>query len=169
MPLNAADVTNRPFDVDELLYRRIQREELNSKGEVDPTRINGISFNTEVRSAPSVNRGAFSSPEDVINSLCADGKDVSSWLVFYIRVDQLPLGLVSGDGRSFDFIPVHHPLETCGAHSVVACTISSDLNRTYVKPSRAVINDFKVKFATSLQSIRQIFDLVTHNPLIENN
>jgi hypothetical protein len=68
-----------------------------------------------------------------------------------IRVDALPVGLKAGDGRSFDFLPRHIPLEDCGAHSVVACAESADATKSYVKPSAKVINDFKVKFALGLK------------------
>ena len=151
MPLKASEVDSTcPFSAQELLYRRLERRELNEKGEIDPTRINSVSFKANVEAAPSVMRSLFSAPEDVLHVLCA-GRDTSGWLVYAIRVDALPVGLRAGDGRSFDFLPRHIPLEDCGAHSVVACVESADATKSYVKPSAKVINDFKVKFALGLK------------------
>lgn len=162
MPLRAEQVDPLvPFDNEELLYRRVSPEELNSMGEVDPTRINATSFSKEIQSAPSVNRSAFSKPEDVLSSCCASGKDVSSWVIFLLSVERLPKELVAGDGRRFDFVPQHLPLEDCGAHSVIASCRSEDSLHEYVKPSQAVINDFKVKFATGLTRLDQVFDIMT--------
>jgi hypothetical protein len=153
LPLKATEVDpNTPFAPDELLYRRAESGELNSKGEIDPTRINLTSFKRNIESAPSVNRGLYSSPDDVLHVLCAD-KDLTGWHVFSLRVDQIPTGLVSGDKRVFDFYPKHVPLENCGAHSVVACAESNDPTKTYVKPSDKVAYDFKAKFATALRLV----------------
>ena len=160
LPLRANQVnTMQPFDDDELLYRRISPDELNSKGEVDPSRIQVTSFTKEINSAPSANRSAFSNPEDVLSLPCA-GKDVSSWTIFFIEVRSLPKGLLDGNGRAFDFFPHHAPLENCGAHSVIASCVA--VNPTvYVRPTRPVINDFKTKFAVSLTRIDQAFDITT--------
>ena len=154
MPLKANEVeSDAPFTADELLYRRVNPEELNSKGEVDPSWINVTSFTPDVESAPSVNRGKFSEPDDVLHHDCAQ-RDTTDWKVFYVRVDSLPERLVSGDGkRSFDFYPKHIPLEQCGAHSVVASCITGDVNKAYVKPSDKVARAFKAHFAVSLKSV----------------
>jgi hypothetical protein len=162
LPLRADQVsTTTPFTDGELLYRRVSPDELNSKGEVDPSRINAISFNKEVQSAPSVNRSEFSTPEDVLDQLCSNGKDVSFWFVFFVRVDGLPKGIIAGDGRIFNFLPCHVPLHDCGAHSVIKSCLATDSNNAYTKPTQAVINDFKVKFATKLMRIEQLFDIST--------
>jgi len=154
LPLKASEVDPEfPFSGGELLYRRLERRELNENGEIDPTRINSISFKVDVESAPSVMRSRFSSPEDVLHVLCA-GRDTAGWLVYFIRVDALPKQLKSGDGRSFDFFPKHVALIDCGAHSVVACAESSDAEKSYVRPSTKVINDFKVKFAVALRPVQ---------------
>lgn len=153
LPLKASEVdATAPFTPEELLYRRVERSELNSKGEVDPTRINAISFKKDVESAPSVMRSRYSTPADVLHVLCAE-RDTTNWLVFSARVDGLPSGLKSGDGRSFDFFPKHVPLEDCGAHSVVASAQSDDVSKAYAKPSDGVVNAFKAKFATSLKRV----------------
>jgi hypothetical protein len=129
LPLKATEVDpEASFSEDELLYRRLERNELNGKGEVDPTRINFISFNRNVESAPSVMRSRFSQPEDVLHILCAE-RDTAGWLVYFVRVDDLPKNLQSGDGRCFDFLPKHVPLIDCGAHSVIACAASGDPNK----------------------------------------
>lgn len=157
MPLKASEVeSDAPFTADELLYRRVNPEELNSKGEVDPSRINVTSFTADVESAPSVNRSKFSGPEDVLHLDCAK-RDTVNWKVFYVRVDSLPERLVSGDGkRNFDFYPKHIPIEQCGAHSVVASCITGDVNRVYVKPSPQVARAFKAHFATSLKPVHAV-------------
>jgi hypothetical protein len=154
LPLKASEVDPTcPFSGDELLYRRLERHELNENGEVDPTRINSISFRADVESAPSVMRSRFSDPEDVLHVLCAE-RDTTGWRVYFIRVDALPVNLKSGDGRSFDFFPKHVPLIDCGAHSVVACAESGDAGKIFVRPSTKVINDFKVRFATALRPVQ---------------
>lgn len=154
MPLKANEVDkDAPFTADELLYRRMNPDELNSKGEVDPSRINLTSFTPNVESAPSVNRSRFSGPDDVLHSDCAQ-RDTTNWKVFYIRVDSLPEHLVTGDGgRSFDFYPKHIPLEQCGAHSVVASCATGDVNKIYMKPSGKVARAFKTQFAISLKPV----------------
>lgn len=157
------DVTH-PFSPEELLYRRIPLE-LNSMGEIVPTLVSGISFKSEVQTSPSVNRSAFSSPEDVLDSQCANNKDVSNWLVYFLRVDNLPRGLVAGDNRVFDFVPRHIPLESCGCHSVIASVLRTD-HTVYEKPSQAVINAFKVKFALALSPIDRTYDWRTQTPII---
>jgi hypothetical protein len=155
LPLKASEVdVDSPFTPDELLYRRIGPAELNSKGELDPTRIESISFRKNVESAPSVMRSRFSEPEDVLHILCAQ-RDTAGWIVYFVLVDRLPTAMLSGDGRSFDFFAKHVPLENCGAHSVVASALSNDPTRAYAKPSQGVINDFKTKFATALRPVPQ--------------
>jgi hypothetical protein len=153
LPQKASEVdTDAPFTPEELLYRRVHRDKVNSKGEVDPSQINVTSFKRDIRSAPSVMRSRFCVPADVLHIDCAE-RETSDWLVFFTRVDSLPAGIVSGDQRSFDFYPAHIPLEHCGAHSVVASCITGDVERTYVKPSGAVASDFRVKFANSLKPV----------------
>ena len=165
MPLTANEVNvELPFVSAELLYRRVGPDEINSKGEVKPLNIAGISFKAEVESAPSVLRSEFSQPYDVLHELCAE-KDVTGWFAYYVRVDCLPEQVVSGDERVFRFFPKHVPLTTCGAHSVVACCLADDADRGYVKPSAKVINDFKVKFALGLRLIEQTFDITTKEPI----
>jgi hypothetical protein len=153
LPLAASQVDiTRPFTANELLYRRVSKEEIGPNGEVDPSRIQSISFKADVQTAPSVMRSAFSEPHDVLHFLCA-GRDTSGWSVYSATVGSLPQGLKAGDGREFRFFPAHLPEEKCGAHSVVACCRQSDISRTYEKPTKTVIWEFKVKFATSLLSV----------------
>ena len=151
MPLRANEVdTTIPFTPDELLFRRVAPEELNSKGEVDPSRINAVSFRRDVEYAPSVMRSKFSQAPEVLEIECAE-RDTTGWLVYYVPVSSLPSGLISGDRKSFDFFPIHIPLEKCGAHSVIASCLSTDAARAYVKPSEAVAYTFKTRFATALK------------------
>lgn len=151
LPLKATDVdTTIPFAADEALYRRIPEGELNSKREVDPSRINISGFSRHVQSAPSVLRSRFSQAPDALHIDCAQ-RETNGWLVFYIRVDGLPKTLIAGDGRSFDFFPLHVPLPECGAHSVVGCSLTDDPTRVYLKPTDRIAAIFKVRFALALQ------------------
>lgn len=164
MPLTASQVdATRPFSPDELLYRRVDPDEL-VNGELSPTSIKKFSFSKVVADSPSVNRSDFSSPLDVLHVLCAD-KDVEGWSIFFIRVDGLPQAITSGDNRTFCFFPKHLPNPTCGAHSVIACCYSTDAAKNYVRPSPAVMNDFKVKMAIGLKCIYKIFDIQSREPI----
>lgn len=165
MPRKASEVdTNEPFTPDELLYRRIASSELNTKDELDPTRFNSISFGSTYEGAPSVNRSKFSQPQDVIHSDCAGQKDVSDWLIYFISVDSIPTNIESGDKRIFTFFPIHVPLETCGSHSVITSALADDEKRNFMKPSKAVVNDLRVKLATRLLPITQTFYVTTRQP-----
>jgi hypothetical protein len=125
LPLRRDEVdTERAFEADELLYRRVSPDGVNANGEFLPSELNTISFNAEVDSAPSALRGLYCEPADTIATECADGNDVSSWRIFAVAVGDLPGPLVAGDDRSFDIFPVHRPLPLCGAHSVIASCIT---------------------------------------------
>lgn len=152
MPLRDCEVDpSRAFAADELLYRRIPSHEEIVSGEIDPTRFNSISFNKEVDGAPSVLRSQFASPMDALHPECAGGKDVSQQRVYYIRVDELPPVVISQDGKEFSVYPLHRPLPTCGAHSVIGSCMAGDLTRTYKVPSRTALNDLRVKLAVRMR------------------
>ena len=164
-PLTASEVGgNHPFSPEELLYRRVGPQEFNSLGELLPTTIACVSFSAHVESAPSVMRSDFSQPSDVLDPLCAT-KDVSGWVVYFVRVDNLPEDVKSGDGRPFHFFPKHQPEPMCGAHSVIACCLATDPNREYKKPSAGVANAFKVQFVSRLKPITQVYDIASRNAL----
>jgi hypothetical protein len=166
LPLSANDVDPRhPFEGGELLYRRVAPDELNTKGELDPTRIKAFSFGQEIPSCPSVMRSEFSDPYDVLHVDCAQ-KDVSGWFVYFTRVDGLPVGLKSGDGkRTFNFFAKHLPEPSCGAHTVIACNDPAHPGHPYAKPSSSVILALKVKLATGMRRIEQTYDIETHEPI----
>lgn len=153
-PLTDSQVDKaQPFEASELLYRRVYPSEVNSVGELDPSSLSSISFSKDIKGSPSVLRSAFATPDDAIASECADGKDVSACSVFYIEVGRLPGPLAAGDGKNISFHPVHHPLPTCGAHSVIASYNSGDANREYVMPSRVVRNALRAKLAILMKDV----------------
>jgi hypothetical protein len=165
LPLLESEVEiDAEFTRDELLFRRVQESELTG-GELDPSRLNSISFSKEIEGAPSFLRSKFSTPYDTIHCDCCDGKDRSDWLVYYLSVEKIPGPLHSGDNRSFVFQPVHKPLPLCGAHSVLGCLEAGDTSGKYMVPSRKVLNDLRTKLATTLLPIRQIFNIETRLPL----
>lgn len=152
-PLTLEQVdADTPFLDDELLYRRIAVDELNSQGEVDATRIGGIRFNQDVQSSPSVMRSQFCTPTDVLDQLCTQ-RDVSNWSVFSLRVADLPQNLLSGDKRLFNTFAHHSPELTCGAHSVIACSAAESDPPVHIQPSVAVINQIKVELANRLRKV----------------
>ncbi len=153
MPVGESDVdTSAAFTADELLYRRVAETELTG-GEVDPSRLNSITFDKDVKGAPSVLRSRFAVPEDVLHSDCARGKDVSFYLVYSLRVDDLPAVLMSDDGKSFSAYPLHQPEPTCGAHSVIASCLAEDQSRAYVKLPRSARNDLRAKLAVRMKRV----------------
>jgi hypothetical protein len=155
LPRTASEVDSElPFSPDELLYRRVGPEDINSMGEVRPSSI--TDFTANVRSSPSVLRSHFCEPGDVLHFLCAE-KDTAGWLVYFVRVDCLPAPLISGDNRTFQFFPLPMPLPNCGAHSVIASCDANDTSRAYSKPSGRVGKNFKVKLAVSLKPVEHVF------------
>jgi hypothetical protein len=139
------------FDEAEKLYRRVPRECVGAQNELEPSCV-PCSFGKVVESAPSVVREKYGTAADALNSLCAGGRDVSSFIVFYLRVRDLPKGSLSGDNVPYDFYPFHNPLATCYAHTVVACKKANDRQAgAYKEPTRPVKNDFKAKFVAALK------------------
>lgn len=164
MPLSKAEVEERAFDGNEPLFRRFSPKELNSRGEVVPSSLNSMSWSKELNGAPSVLRGAFADAGDALSSDCAGGRDVSSYLAFQIVVADLPTSLAAGGDASFDFFPVHQPLETCGAHSVVASCTAGDAKRMFCAPPKLVRNAFRVKLATRFRPSTQV-DTSSESPI----
>lgn len=151
MPKLASEVElNAKFESTELLYRRVFPRELNSLGELVPVQLESFSFSSTVDGAPSVLRELYANPEDVLHPDCAGKTDVSTCSVFQIVVSQLPDTLTAGDGKVYGFQPVHRPLLTCGAHSVIGSYLKTDTERRYAKPSQAVRNDLRVKMCAVL-------------------
>lgn len=155
MPVPESEVDpSRPFKPAEPLYRRVLPWEELSDGEIDPSRLNSVSFKKEVQSSPSVLRGEFAVPADALHKDCADQKDVSDNLVYYISVAELPPRINSDDGKQYCVFPLHFPLPTCGAHSVVSCCRTEDSTRKYERPSRSARNDLRVKLAAKMRKVR---------------
>jgi hypothetical protein len=151
LPLLEREVdTSVEFAPAEPLYRRISAAELTG-GEIDPSRFNSVSFDKSIEGAPSVLRGRFAEPRDVLHPHCADGRDVTHFLIYFIFVQDLPDVIKSDDGKEFAFFPSHRPEPTCGAHSVIACCIAGDPARGYSKPTRPVRNQLRAKLAAKLQ------------------
>jgi hypothetical protein len=155
LPLSESeiDISTR-FAADEQLYRRVFPSEELSDGEVDPTRFNSVSFKKEVQSAPSVLRSRFASPEDALHKDCAEQKDVSGQFVYYVLVQDLPGEIASDDEKRYSVFPLHFPLPTCGAHSVISCCLVGDDSRSYTKPSPSARYDLRVKLAARMQKVR---------------
>jgi hypothetical protein len=138
------------FDETEKLYRRVPRECVGDNNELEPSCVQ-CSFGKAVESAPSVIREKYGTAADALNPLCAGDKDVSSFVVFYLRVRDLPKGSLSGDNEPYDFYPFHIPLATCYAHTVVGCKKANDQQGgAYRQPTRPVKNDFRAKFVAAL-------------------
>lgn len=141
---------DQQFGESERLYKRVPREHLSPEGEIEPSLIQ-CSFNKDVKSAPSVLRGRYATARDALRPGCADGKDVSSQAVFYLKVSALPKQIISGDHRTYNFYPFHDPEESCYAHTVISCRNAESTERVYVRPTNAVRNAFKAKLVSSLR------------------
>ena len=138
------------FNGSEKLYKRVPREHLTPDGEIEPSLIQ-CSFNRGVKSAPSVLRSKYGTSRDALRRACANGKDVSTQVVFYVIVGALPKQIASGDNRSFDFYPFHDPDDDCYAHTVIACKLAGSADGSYSMPSNAVKNAFKAKLVAALR------------------
>ena len=141
---------DQTFDSAEKLYRRVPPECLSPLGELVPSHIS-CSFGDSVRKAPSVVRSKYAGPLDVLHSDCANGKDVSGHLVFYVSVSELPSEVEAGNKEIYDFIPLHDPEELCFAHSVISCLRRGNPTAEYQKPTNAVRNKLKDLFVKSFQ------------------
>jgi len=137
------------FAETEKLYRRIPSECVGPQDELEPSCIQ-CSYGKVIKKAPSVIREKYGTAKDALNPLCADGKDVSSFIVFYLLVRNLPKGSLSGENVPYDFYPHHDPEESCYAHTVIACKKADGPSGSYNEPTRPVKNDFKAKFIAAL-------------------
>jgi len=154
LPLSENEVdTSVPFAPEEELYRRVLPSEELADGEIDPTRLSSVSFKSDVQSSPSVLRSRYASPQDVLHKDCANQKDVSGQLIYFIAVNSLPRTIKSDDGREFEIFPLHLPFPTCGAHSVISCCRNGDPGRVYERPSQSARNDLRVKLAARMRKI----------------
>ncbi len=155
MPLHENEVDiNAGFDPQEPLYRRVSMNEL-VNGELTPATISVRYSGPTVEHSPSVLRGGFSTPFDVLHQDCAAGQDVSAYEAYSIQVQELPERVSSGDGQFYNFFPVHIPKPDCGAHSVISCCLADDPSKTFKKPNRTARNILRVQLATKLRHIRK--------------
>ncbi|MGC1870461.1 MAG: hypothetical protein WA700_05840 [Acidobacteriaceae bacterium] len=141
--------TDPHFKGSEKLFRRVPLDHLNNLGEVEPSKIQ-VSFKSDVASSPSVLRSKYATVLDLLHSLCGCDMEIPC-RAFFLRVSDLPKEVPAGTGDLFDFKAFHEPLDLCYAHTVVGCCKSGDQTAQHVKPSRAVRNDFRTKFALALK------------------
>jgi hypothetical protein len=151
LPIKRRDKgSDQRFSDSERLYKRVPPEHLTPDGEIEPSLIQ-CSFGKGVKSAPSVLRSKYGTARDALRSPCANGKDVSAHVVFYVKVAGLPKQIVSGDNKSFDFYPFHDPDDDCYAHTVIACRTGEGGSTDYSMPSNAVKNKFKATLVSALK------------------
>ena len=94
---------------------------------------------------PSFNREKYSAPEDVLHPDCCEGKKLKDgWGVIECSSTNLPTPVVGQDGKTFQFEPVHRPLECCYAHTEVWCRTGGEF---VDEPSRKVRETFRVRLA----------------------
>ena len=146
----AQRLPDQNFDSTERLYRRVPPSCIGLDDDVEASCIR-CSFGKEIESSPSVVRAKYGTIRDTLSRLCADGKDVSSEVVFWISVKSLPNGVLSGANVPHDFYPFHAPLSDCFAHTVIACRQADSPPGAYKEPSRPVKNEFRAKFAAALE------------------
>ena len=138
------------FHSSERLFRRVPADCIVGNGEIEPSCID-CSFGRTVDGAPSVIRSKYAAARDALHPNCADGKDVSSLLIYYLEAGELPKDCLDGTGNAYEFYPYHDPLEHCYAHSVIACRRAGNPEELYRQPTRPVKNDFRAKFAAALK------------------
>lgn len=141
---------DQEFEGTERLFRRVPPECIGPNDEIDANNIK-CSFGKDVESAPSVIREKYGTVRDTLNRLCAGGKNVSSEVVFFLTVQALPKGILSGTNEPHDFYPFHAPLKHCYAHTVISCKKADSPAGAYKVPTRPVKNAFRAKFALALK------------------
>ena len=144
---------DQSFEVAEELYRRVPRECLSPLGEIVPSQIR-CSFGKSIKKSPSVLRSKYGTAWDVLHRDCADGKDVSSHLVFFLTPDELPVGVESGDKELYDFYPFHDPEINCYAHTLIACRKRQNSVGDFDEPTSSVRNKLKALFVWAFENHR---------------
>jgi hypothetical protein len=130
------DSEDQAFDEGERLYRRYRIDDF-KHGQLLPS---AFRFPRQ-----SFNRGKYSTPEDVLHPECGDGKNFQGWGVLECSSTDLPTPVDGADGRNFQFVPIHQPLECCYAHTEVWCkTVEGEV---IDEPSKKVKETFRVKLA----------------------
>jgi len=131
-----SDPEDQVFAEGELLYRRYRAEHFQNQ-QLLPS---AFRFPRQ-----SFNREKFSAPENVLHIDCCDGKTLQDgWGVLECSSTNLPTPIDSQDGRTFQFEPVHRPLECCYAHTEVCCTARGEFVE---EPSPKVRELFRVRLA----------------------
>lgn len=126
------------FDLDELLYRRVNPVHHLIEGVLSP-----LAFNFPNQ---SFNRGRYSLPEDVLHPDCCSGMIFKDWRVATLSVSDIPNQLRSGDDKEFRFSMHHTPERLCYPHSEIRCrqgvTFLNDR-----KPPKKVREEFRAILA----------------------
>lgn len=147
------------FSVDEKLFRRVPVDAFKPDGSVDPASIKATgSFDkNDVQKTPSVVRegpnGSYACWEDALHEDCADGKSTDGNEVRYCLVGDLLKSEQGRNGSTYDFVPIHNPLVTCYAHSLIRSILNGDNAQTYSYPPKDVRTAFRIRFAQSLKQI----------------
>lgn len=153
-PLKRGELAvDQVFDGSERMYRRVPPECLSPLGELVPSQIR-CSFGDTIEKSPSVVRAKYGRPNDVLHPDCANGKDVSHHLVFYLTAGGLPTDVESGNKERYDFYPFHDPKASCYAHSVIACKKQMNTSGNYDEPTHGVRNRLKALFVSAFQNHR---------------
>jgi hypothetical protein len=130
------DPEDQMFTDGELLYRRYRMEHFQNQ-QLLPS---AFKFPRQ-----SFNRQKYSTPQDVLHADCCEGKRLpDGWGVLECSATDLPMPISGYDGRTFQFQPVHTPLECCYAHTEVCCKVGDEL---VDNPSPKVKEIFRVRLA----------------------
>ncbi len=131
------------FRPDEPLYHRF-RKDLIVAGKVTPLEI--LPFRSG--SGPSVNRGKYSEPCDVLEPDCCDGHDRSQYRVLEFRVEDVPkqIEVNQQNGRNLRFCLKHVPHSTCFSHSEIRC-YTEDESGVCIEPPPSVRRKLRAEVA----------------------
>lgn len=142
------------FEPDELLYHRVRPD---SKVGGRSTPLDILPFKDDT--GPSVNRGKYSRPYDVLERDCCEGHDRSQYEVLTFRVADVPKEIVLGDqtDRVFQFRLKHAPRECCFAHSEVWCNAGGDIWAPLERPPHSVRLKLRAAILQSLSTRTQSF------------
>jgi hypothetical protein len=135
------DPEDQVFSEGELLYRRYLRIHFHNE-QLLPS---AFKFPHQ-----SFNREKYSIPEDVLHPDCSDGKKLEiGWGVLECSSTNLPTPLDGSDGKTFQFEPLHKPLECCYAHTELWC--KADDGEFVDEPNRKVKETFRVRLAQNMK------------------
>lgn len=145
-------VANRDFPGAELLYRRFREQDL---VEGRPTPL-GLRF--PENSGISVNRQAYSEPQDVLEPDCCGGHTRDACVVLQFAVDDVPEQLSSPTG-DYRFRMKHAPEASCFAHSEIWCNQSGDVDQPFERPAKSVREIFRAKLVQRILTSPLRFEL----------